>query len=228
MVIFTSLTFSILAANLCTSGPLLSAVCDVTTGFTITVDETCRGSDYSFVDWTGAFLNGDSAVTDYATGTDDGAGGVDTDCTADGTSGSWQFVTPFSKCGVVVPTTAGAADGNGISWYEYDIYLNFDSSIATANGNGNIQQLGQTKITCKIPANFQENGAGVVTLTDPDIIEDLSQEVTLWDQLSLKIDKGGTAATAAWTGADLGASPTIDLGEHVKLYIDVGTATTYK
>ena len=118
-----------------------------------------------------------------------------------------------------IPEHAGSADANGIAWYKYDIYLNFDSTIR--NGTGNLQQLGQTKITCKIPANLQENGAGALSLSER-IIANKTQEIPLWDRMSLKIEKGGTAATAVWSEW---RGDNIALGEHVKLHIEVEIAT---
>ena len=63
-----------------------------------------------------------------------------------------------------------------------------------------------------------------------DIIDDAEHAIELWTELALRIDKGGTGVDPAWTGQDLGSSPTIDLGEHVKLFIDLGTISenTYK
>ena len=63
-----------------------------------------------------------------------------------------------------------------------------------------------------------------------DIIEDVEHAVELWTDLALRIDKGGTGPDPTWTGHDLGSSPTIDLGEHVKLSIDLGSLSenTYK
>ena len=49
-------------ANLCTGGTtnLFTATCD-SSGFVITVDETCRAASYNFIDWAGgAFLYGDA------------------------------------------------------------------------------------------------------------------------------------------------------------------------
>ena len=51
-------------ATLCTGGAhLFQATCD-SSGFVITVDETCRNANYAFIDWAGgAFLYGDATKT---------------------------------------------------------------------------------------------------------------------------------------------------------------------
>ena len=54
-------------ATLCPGGAhLFTATCD-SSGFVITVDETCRRNHYGFIDWAGeAFLYGDPTKTTKA------------------------------------------------------------------------------------------------------------------------------------------------------------------
>ena len=56
--------FLYLGATLCAGGThLFTATCD-SSGFVITVDETCRAASYGFIDWAGgAFLYGDATKT---------------------------------------------------------------------------------------------------------------------------------------------------------------------
>ena len=97
------------------------------------------------------------------------------------------------------------------------MYLNFDNPIATANGNGNIQQLGQTKITCKIPANFQENASGSITISDADLIPDLESQFKIFSHLKLQVEQTATA------GSPITAAT---LGEQVSLKVKEGTTLT--
>ena len=213
---------SVLAVNLCSSGPLLTATCDHES-FVITVDEACRAAEYDFVDWTKTFVDGvitnvDLVAADIASNSQCGVVAV---------SNQFEYDTLFSQCNIIIPTTASDADENGITWYTYTIYLNFDSPI-TSDGTGNVQQLGQTQIDCKVPANVQENGAGEVTISDPDIIEDQVNEVPLWSSLQLDVDKGGSGNVPAYTGTPLSSGDAVGLGEHVKLTISGEATTNYE
>ena len=151
--------------------------------------------------------------------------------TATSTANSvWTYTVAFTACNIAAPVLS-AADANLITWNTYSLYLNYDNVIATAQGTGNLQQLDQTLVECRIPANLQENAmSGTITVTSTgDLIPDESSDVELWSSLQLDVLNGGTAAAAVYAGAALGAGSSIELGEHVKLQInDVasGTVTT--
>ena len=205
---------------------MISAECD-STGFTITVDETCRKDHYSWIDWSNTFLDG--VVTVVEMPASPGACVVNT---ADSTTaGAWTYKNAFTECNVADPVKSAPDATTKIAWNTYTVYLNYDGAIDSTLGTGNLQQLGQTKIECRIPANLQENAIpGSITITDTaDLIPDEASDVELWTKLQLDVLKGGTAATANYATAALAASSTIELGEHVKLQInDVasGTVTT--
>ena len=65
------------------------------------------------------------------------------------TAGSWVYTVAMTECGIATPILGTPDVTTGIAYYEYILYLNFDNTIESANGNGNLQQLGQTKLTCK-------------------------------------------------------------------------------
>ena len=200
---------------------LISAVCDHV-GFTITVDETCRAANYWWLDWRSTFIDGNSLVVKMPSY-------PGTSCLAIGTGAAWEYTVGFSECNLVAPVLS-SADANGIKWHVYSLYLNYDNAIDPAQGIGNLQQLDQTLVQCRIPANLQENAmSGTVTITDTaDLIPDESSDVDLWSNLRLDVLSGGTSATASYSST-LFAGSSIGLGEHVKLQInDVapGTMTT--
>ena len=175
---------------------------------------------------------------------------------ANSVDGQWVYTLGFDKCGIVTPNAPGNENGVGIAYYEYDLYLNFDQNIDAADGNGNIQQLGQTKLTCKglvvnfdnnrifklynrffceyiqlfwVPANIQENAAqSIVTITDDDIVPDLPVEYEIFKHLSLGVFKRATAfdSTAAFDTRIDAASSSVKLGEDVQLKIIKDTTYT--
>ena len=195
----------------------MSAVCD-STGFTITVDETCRGTYYDWIDWTSTFANGAIAVKEMPGGT------AGTSCAAVGSGAAWEYTVGFAECGILAPVLS-AADANDIKWYTYSIYINYDNDIATAQGTGNLQQLDQTLVECRIPANFQENAiAGDITVTDTnDLIPDETSDVELWDELQLDVLVYDLTSSAYGTALSTGSS--IQLGDKVKLQINQKTGT---
>jgi len=213
------------AATLCSStghtdpnfvNSLIVPTCDHEK-FTITVDETCRGAEYNFINWGSTFVNG-------VVGTVQMPGSNPTECAADGSGSEWKFETKFTECGIATPVDVVDA-ATGITYLTYTLYLNFDGSIAAAQGTGNLQQLGQTKIECKVPKNFQENAtSGKVTITDSDPIPDVTKVIELWKFLQLDVYSGGMTGTPSWATAALPASSSINMGENIKLKID-NTAT---
>ena len=59
-----------------------------------------------------------------------------------------MYKVKFSECNVATPAAAGEPDANGMTWYTYNLYLNFN--MPAGIGTGTIQQLRQTKIECKV------------------------------------------------------------------------------
>ena len=78
--------------------------------------------------------------------------------------------------------------------------------------------MGQTKITCKIPANFQENAAGSITISDADLIPDLESQFQIFKHLSLEVEKTAGPAGTPITSATL--------GEQVSLKVKEGNTLT--
>ena len=85
------------------------------------------------------------------------------------------------------------------------------------NGNNptnvNIQQLGQTKITCEIPASLTLSSAsGSITISDADLIPNLESQFEIFFHLSLQVEKSAAAGTAI-TSATLGEQISLKLLE---------------
>ena len=149
------------------------------------------------------------------------------DTAASTAASAWTYTVAFTDCYLAAPVTDTTADPNGILWHTYRLYLNCDNAIATAQGTGNLQQLDQALVECKIPANLQENAvSGTITITDTeDLIPDESSDVDLWSKLQLDVLSGGFGTTAVYSSA-LAPGESIGLGENVKLQInDVASGT---
>ena len=71
-----------------------------------------------------------------------------TECAADGTGAAWQFAFDFDQCSISQAEPGGKwfPDANGIKWYSYSIYLNYDNAIDASLGTGNLQQLDQVSV----------------------------------------------------------------------------------
>ena len=128
--------------SLCSNNDnLISASCDGTS-FTITVNETCRGSHYSWIDFNSTFVDGNVSTVEMP----DPLGAT---CKADGAGTAWEYSFAFTECNVgpaTGPTAGGAGDPAGVEWWTYSVYLNFDNTIAAALGTGNLLQLNQTLV----------------------------------------------------------------------------------
>jgi len=215
------------AATLCTStghtnaefvNSLIVPSCDHEK-FTLDIDETCRGAEYNFIDWSSTFVDG-------VVGTVQMPSSLTTGCGADGSGSAWKFETKFTECNIAAPVDV-VDTATGITYLTYTMYLNFDNAIAAAQGTGNLQQLGQTKITCRVPKNLQENAlTGKITIQDSDPIPDVTKDIKLWEFLQLDVYSGGMAGTASWAGTALTTGATINLGENVKLKIDNTASNT--
>ena len=91
-------------------------------------------------------------------------------CKPADSTGSWVFTVKFSECNVA-GTTLTNPDGDGIDYLQYALYLNYDNAIASGQGIGSLQALGQTAIKCRVPLRIQENAiAGLISLNDGDYI----------------------------------------------------------
>jgi len=205
-------------ASLCGGTNLITATCS-STGFSIAIDETCRAAHYPFLDWSVAYLDGDQASSSFASAA--ATCKVETDTA----NSQYVFTAAFTECNIGAATDV-AADTTGIAWSSYTVYLNFDSAITSAaNGNGNLNQMAQTTIVCRLPKNFQENAlSGSIEITDGDLIEDESKDYEMWTSgLSLKVQKGGTSDTPNYIDVP-STGGSIALGENVKLLLE-GTAT---
>ena len=145
----------------------------------------------------------------------------------------WQYTPTFTDCnqGVAVVT---AADDNGVQWYEYALYLNYVAAINPSHGTGSLQQLEQTTLKCRVPANMQENAMiGDITIVNggaDSVIEDQLIDIEMWSNIQLDVYQGGFTATPAY-GNPITNGGTIGIGENVKLQINdvaggVGTPMT--
>ena len=135
---------------MCTNVPnLISATC-TSTGMTITVDETCRAEFYPWIDFKDAtFVDGDVNTVEMPAS-------PGSTCVADGTGTDWKYQFLFTQCNFDAAMLNDThPDTQGITWYTYSAYLNYDSPIATAQfvGIGNIKQLDQESVK-----NYKING----------------------------------------------------------------------
>lgn len=189
--------------------------------FVLEVDEKCRAAEYNFINWQSTFVDGVKATVTVPTSP--GA-----TCTPVGTSGKWTYTTKFNECNIAAPVDETDA-ASGITYSVYVMYINFDGTIAAAQGTGNLQQLGQTEVKCRVPKNLQENAIpGKVTITDSDAIPDMVRDIKLWEFLQLDVYTGGKLAAASWGASALTAGASIDMGEHIKLKIDNQASGTVK
>ena len=131
-------------------------VCD-SIGFTITVNEVCRSTNYHWIDWTSTFANGNSLIKTMT-------GASLPECGADGTGAAWTYTVGFAECGILDPILS-VADEDGIKWHTYGLYVNYDNAIASSQGTGNFKQLEQTFVECRIPSNLQKD-TGMIILSD--------------------------------------------------------------
>jgi len=211
-------------ATLCTgSGTtnLISAECDET-GFTITVDETCRAAAYSWIDFeSGTFIDG--VQTKVSVGYMDT---IDSECKPVATNGEWVYTVAFTQCNLADAVKGVVDTSTGIAWHTYSLYLNYDRTLSQPGWN--LQQLDQTLIQCRIPANLQENAIpGDITITDADdLVPDESSDIDLWDELQLDVISGGNAKDASWATENLATGAEVELGEHIKLKINDKTGSS--
>ena len=191
-------------------------------GFVIIIDEICREEEYSYVNFEhAAFVSGNIAVIDKPDP-------IANECVPAAVSyandaglpvAKWTWTFGYSQCDVESSVLL-EADENGIAWNVYTVYLNFDGEVSGEYGSGSFQQLDQTKLECKIPANIQQNGLVNIGIVNVDPLEDVSAHYELWDQFELNVYRGGIGANASWNDSAVAAGESIDMGEHVKLKIE--------
>ena len=58
------------------------------------------------------------------------------------------------KNGVNVKPAMLETNTSGITWYTISVYLNYDHPIDASSGTGNLQQLDQTTVKCRIPSTL--------------------------------------------------------------------------
>ena len=154
---------------------------------------------------------------------DVGAACLPLDSTLDDDSFAWQYTVPFSDCNQAGPVDS-EPDANGIEWFEYALYLNYVAAINPDFGVGNLQQLEQTVLSCRIPSNMQENAmTGDITIgTDGEdsVISDQVSDIELWTNIQLDVYQGGFDFTPSYDEDPITDGGTIGIGENVKLQIN--------
>ena len=68
-----------------------------------------------------------------------------TECAANGDGAAWKFSFNLNQCSIA-QAAVGNADANGVKWYTYSVYLNYDNTIDASLGTGNLQQLDQVAV----------------------------------------------------------------------------------
>ena len=155
----------------CSNGANLFTAQCTTAGFVLTVDETCRTSDFNGIDFANSFVWGVNTVTSMAVpgcttpgaciGNDVVAGsGVTCQVKPDGTSGAYTWTVPLGDCATtgqyegsfvdIILTVYYSFSGSptsGNPYYYYELFWNSAVVVDTANS---IIQMNQIKFTCKL------------------------------------------------------------------------------
>jgi len=216
------------AALSCDSGfQLFHATCNKD-GFTITINEDCRQSDFSGIDFTNSFMFGRASQTQRVTATGTASASVADyvdNCSTDPTFGSMcADVCPGEPVAASVNIPAyGAstvvkdswqwnipfnncavqgqlhtATGPDQYWWYYDLYFNSFNDHAD-----NLVQMGQVKFQCQLK-DFQED-SGSVVITEDDMVADADFQLRLHDYLQLAV-KSVRADDGAGTAVDTSAT----------------------
>ena len=171
----------------CDGGTQLFEVsCDVSSGFTVVVNNACRNKYFTMVDFANSFLWKDRTVTAMATPTGTDADSVVTNAAActDSTGATVSFKPAFSGItdsqsaatfGWTVPlscatVTQNPSVGGANENLTYDLYWNSQFT----DGTDNMYQLGQVKFSCRIDP-YQED-AGVVTIYEDHAHSDPAEQ----------------------------------------------------
>lgn len=146
--------------------------------------------------------------------------GVNSACQPNGTSGEWVYQLAFNQCNIMGSFLEVNPDTDGMDYHAYSVYLNFDHHVeGSTEGVGNVIQIGQTKIQCRIPANLQENAyIGQITVEDEQFTDEIAIS-KLWSKLQLDVITGGVDVLAQWN-SPLTSGSTIPLTSHVKLEVN--------
>ena len=117
-------------------------------------------------------------------------------------------------------------DENGVDWYTYTVFLNFDNQNSAEPAFIPLQQ---TRVECRIPAKIQESANEVNLADGGDIIDGQVADEKLWETLQLDVYNGGTGPIPQYPQNPLASGETIMLGENVKLAIsDESPLSNYK
>lgn len=184
---------------------LFEVTCNVATGFTIKINEGCRQSHFSMVDFANSFVWGNSAVMQMATPTGDTANDVVAAATCnDGTndqkikpasttsvldsdqvaSFNWPSI-PLNDCGISPQQLTDGTTGN--EYLAYDLYWN--SQFADAQLASQLMyQIGQVKFRCRIDP-YQEDAGSITISEDTSIADPADQRVDIAAGLELQVNK---------------------------------------
>lgn len=219
---------------------LFEVSCSATTGFNIVVNEACRGSFFTMVDFANSFVWKDSTVTAMATPTGTNAADVvagQTCVAADGTtaismkpaaSGITDSATTPAFGWASVPLSCAtmtqvASNAGSNEYVKYELYWN--SQFVDGSITQNMYQMGQVKFTCRIDP-YQEDATGVVTITEDTAVADPSDKyVDIAAGLELKVNKADFLTASAQDESAL-AAVTVDADAGTPVYGQAGITYT--
>ena len=220
------------------------------------MNEACRASFFTMVDFANSFVWKDSTVTAMASPldadayadavvsgqfcTDSSSNDVSmkpasTGITDDASSPAFGWTVPLSCA-----TMTQVSDGTNNDYVKYELYWNSQFNDATQN----MYQLGQVMFTCRIDP-YQEDATGVVTVSEDTAVDDATEKyVDIAAALELNIYKatfdGGSidesTLTTVAVDSDAGTygqasltytlATTADLGDYMQLKLENASGQT--
>jgi hypothetical protein len=194
------------AAPSCDSGPLFSVVCNAETAqMTVTVDETCRQSDFSFIDFGNSFIQGDESVNTVA--------GIATGCEAT----EYLAATHTNEYVWTLDLNGDCVQDSGVS--DEGVYVFYWKAVT-----GDVSQYATVPLECELSSVTVDSVAN--TITDQDItainesFSDLSDKVKLTVSVSSSTDNPLLTAAVNAAGISYTEAATAEIGNHIQLQLE--------
>jgi len=185
---------TIVCAN---SKELFEVTCSPTDGFDIKINDACRKSYFSQIDFANSFVWGDAAITKMDDHTTNTAASVVTGSTltcapkilgtgsvadSEGTN-AFNLKVPFNTCGITA-TMQTDSNNNNYKYIEYALYWNSQTVDSTVTQL--LYQIGQVKMVCRVDP-YQEDAVVVKVTEDTSIADPTEQRIDIAADLELEI-----------------------------------------